>query len=138
MKDYKLDIETSTLEFERWCDAMMIEYDESEISEDGLASFNRYKKILLKAIRLGHLVISDFDEAVYTPFRPNSGHTSPITFKERKGSTLLATDKRKESESAARMYVALADMTGEHPNTFSKLSGMDITVCEAIFVLLMA
>lgn len=129
----KIAAEVAETEFDRWADAMDIDH-ESLAGED-LESFNMQKSKIVKAIVRGSLVISDNDEAVYTPQR--SGEVEPITFHERTGASLMAADRVKRDHNVAKMYAILGDMTNQHPSTFAKLKGVDIKVCEALFALLM-
>jgi hypothetical protein len=130
-KASKIAIEAAEKEFERFADEMEIETNFSdEKDEDAIKLFESNKEIMIKAIQKGSLVINDNCEPVYTPVR--SHESKPIVFKEPTGAALMAMDKRKSSESMARAYATMADMSGQHPSVFAKMVWRDLKVCQAV------
>lgn len=129
-----VSLDMAEVEFDRFCDAMDLDVDPAQMDSDDLNSFTKTKNRLLKAITDGSLMINDNGEAVYTPKKTDVG---PITFHERTGASIMAMDGKKKNHQVAQMYAVMSDMTGMHTKVFANLKGIDIKICEAIFVLLM-
>lgn len=127
--------EVAEQEFDRFADEMDLDVDESKMDEEERSSFIKIKEKLLKAMQRGSLIINSDGEAVYTPIKEDD--PQPITFHERTGATLMATDTKKKNQQAAKLYAMMADMTKQPPVRFSKMKGTDIKICEGIFTLLM-
>jgi len=134
-REFKIAAEVAAAEFENWLDAMDIYIDESELDADDLAEFKKTKGKIERAIKYGDLTFNDDGEAVYMPFK--SEHETPITFHERTGASMMATDTKKKGHDGAKTYAMMADMTRTHSSVFSKMKGADIKLCEALFQLLM-
>lgn len=137
MTKITVDKEAALQFFANWAEAMDIDVDTSSLDAEDLASFNKQKGRILRAIEQGHLSFNDNDEAVYTPHRPASKHKDPITFHERTGESLMAMDGKKKGHDVAKTYAMMASMCKVPPVTFAGLAGTDIKVCEALFALLM-
>ena len=135
MEEEKICPEMAALEFDKFADGMDLDLDLSVMDEDDRAGFEKQKRRLVLAIQKGSLVINDDGEAVYTPVKVPDH--KPITFHERTGASLMATDGKKKGYDASKMYAMMGDLARVHPSTFAKLKGIDIKVCEAIFALLM-
>lgn len=134
-KFVKVASDVAEQEFERFCDEMDIDNDESAMDEDDLSGFNKHKRRILRAMANGALVINENGEAVYTPQRTNGA--PQLVFHERTGASLMAMDGKKKGHDVTKMYAVLGDMCKCHQSVFAKLKGTDIKVCEALFALLM-
>lgn len=131
----KVAIEVAEKEFERFVDSADLDVDTAHMDADDQAGFEKTKRRLLRAICDGSLIINEKDEPVYTP--KNTDDVEPITFHERTGASIMAMDGKKKNHNVAQMYAIMGEMTKRHPNTFAKLVGIDIKICESIFMLLM-
>lgn len=131
----KIAAEMAEAEFERFVDEMDIDANTAAMDEEDRTQFQKQKSRMVRAIQKGALIITEDGEAIYTPQR--SGEIEPIHFRERTGATAIAADGVKKGRDASKAYHMMADMAGIEPRTFSKLRGVDIKVCEAIFALLM-
>jgi hypothetical protein len=133
----KINLEVAQAEFDRFVESMGLLLDTSTMDVEDKTAFDKQKIRILDAMVSGHLVVNDDGEAVYTPFRPTSGHKEPITFHERTGASVLAMDGKKKGHEMAKTYAIMAEMCKVHPSTFSRLAGPDIKTCEAVYALLM-
>jgi len=133
----KIDRETAESEFDRFVDEMDLDLDTSQMDAEDLASFNKHKSKIIRAVERGSLIINENGEAVYTPSNKRSKSQDPITFHERTGASLMAMDGKKRGHEVAKTYAVMADMCKVHPSVFAGLAGTDVKVCEALFVLLM-
>ena len=133
----KIDRETAELEFENFAECMDIDIDSASMDEEDRTQFDKLKNRIIKAIQRGYLVFNEKGEAVYTPQHEKSKYKNAITFHERTGASVMATDGKKKNHDVAKMYAVMGDMTGLHQSTFAGLVGPDIKTCEAIFALLM-
>jgi hypothetical protein len=133
----KIAPEMAEQEFQRFADSMDLDIDTAKLDAEDLTAFNKNRDRIVRAIVKGHLVVNENGEAVYTPHRPASKHTGPLTFHERTGASLMATDGKKKNADAAKTYAMMGDICRTHPSTFAGLAGTDIKVCEALFAFLM-
>lgn len=133
----KIIREVAEQEFDRFADAMDLDLDTVGMDAEDLASMNKQKNRIIKAVMKGDLIFNDDGEAVYTPQHKRSKRKDPITFHERTGASLMAMDNKKKGHDVAKTYAILGDMCGIEPKEFSGLAGIDIKVSEAIFALLM-
>ena len=131
----KVALEVAENEFNRFTDNMDLDVDERFMDEEDLTAFNKQKRRIITAICNGSLVINENGEAVYTPQK--SGDIEPLVFHERTGASVMAMDNKKKNHDVAKTYAVMGDITGVHQNTFAKMKGIDIKICEAIFALLM-
>lgn len=129
----KVDKEVAENEFNRFVECMDLDVDPSGMDEDDKKGFFQQKDRIIAAIQSGALVIGDAGEPTYTPQRTRD--TSPITFYEPTGASLMAMDRKKKSEDVAKLYSAMGDMTKTHASVFSKMKMADLKVCMAITTL---
>ena len=134
-EENKISDDVIVAEFDRFVDEMDLDLDPVYMDEDELRTFEKHKRRLFEAMRRGALVINENGEAVYTPQKDTNA--KPITFHERTGASLMATNGVQKGHDATKMYRMLGDMCQEHPSRFSKLRGIDIKICEILFGLLM-
>lgn len=92
---------------------------------------------VVRAIMYGDLTFNENSEPVYTPWRNASKYKEPITFHERTGEVILASDGKGKNALARQTYSMMGKLCRVEPRTFSQMAGTDIKVCEALFGLLM-
>lgn len=135
--EYKIAPEMAEQEFDRFIDAMDILIDVTKLDVEDATGYNKQRDRLLDAICRGDLVFNEEGEAVYTPSHKNSKTSDALTFHERTGASLMASDGKKKGHDVAKTYAVLGNMCKVHPNVFAGLAGRDVKVCEALFALLM-
>ena len=133
----KVATEAAEAEFDRFIDCMDLDIDAARMDTEDLTAFEKQKSKIVREIARGNLVINDNGEAVFTPSNKKSKYKEAITFHERTGASLMATDGKKKNQDAAKTYAMLADMCKVSPKVFAGLVGTDVKVCEALFALLM-
>ena len=135
----RVDEQTAGEWFDSWAETVDIDLDEvATMDAEDRTAFNKNKRRIIKALVAGTLVVGDDgDSLVYTPQHSRSTYREPLTFRERSGGALLATDGKGKNKDAAKTYAMLGDICGVHQSSFTKLVGIDIKICEAIFALLM-
>lgn len=131
-------LDVANQEFERWAFAMDIELNDPDRDVKKVKDDKRQRRLLVSAIQFGAMVINENGEAVYTACRSGSKYKDPITFHEKKGSTLLASDQRQEGQDIAKMYAMMADMAKVPVSAFVNMVGKDLNCCVAIAAFLMA
>lgn len=124
-KELKISVEHARAELAEWLENMAVELPSGAENDPQV-------KLVVKAITQGHLVL-DGDVATYTPHRPSSTYKEPLVFRERTGADML----NGSGQGMSRAYSIMASICGVEKSTFSKLSGVDIKTCEALFSLLM-
>jgi hypothetical protein len=130
---YKIDAETAALEFSRCMDAMGIEDDFDDWDTEDTQDFEGLKKIIVKCIMRGSVVIDEIGQPVFTPQR--SEDKTPLTFYEPDGTAMASSDKRQAQESHAKSYMLIAAMTKTHSSRYYKMKRKDLDVCTAIATL---
>lgn len=135
-KEYKVDQETATVEFNRFTESMDLDVNLAEMSEEEEAEFKKHRGRLIKALQVGSLVINEEGEPIFTPQR---GETeTPIIFQEPRGSAIMAMDQKKKGHEVGKLYAIMADITGQTTGTFSKMKMSDLKICTAITTLFLA
>lgn len=125
MSKYKVAEEVALQEFERMCAAHRVDIDESELSEKERQDFHDTRGKIVKAIRLGTLVVAETGLPTYTP--RDGG--DPLTFHPATGATMMALESCGKDKNIANLMAAMTDMTRSAKGTFSKLSARDFTFC---------
>lgn len=126
----KIAKEMAEQEFDRFAEAMDLNVDTTKMDLEDKQGFTEQHGRLINAIQKGSLVINDNGEPVFTPQRTQG--TDPITFYEPTGASLMAMDRKKQTEDIAKMFAAMGDITKTHANIFSKMRMSDLKVCMAI------
>ena len=100
-----------------------------------LQSFKSAKRVIIRAMRMEHLVINEKGEPRYTP---QLGNTDTITFHEPTGATYLAMDQKKKGHDIGKMFASMGDQTHTSAGRFSSMNARDLKVCQALIVLFLA
>lgn len=132
----KLAKEVAEAEFQRFADTMALDVDVSEMDEDDRKGFQQQKAIIISALMSGALVINEEGEPTFTPQRTKDA--APVTFTEPTGASLMAMDRKKKSEDIGKLYATMADMSGTHSSTFSRMKMADLKVCMAVTTIFLA
>jgi hypothetical protein len=128
---YKIAEEVALQDFERMCQAHRVDTDESELSEEEKEDFHDKRAKIVKAIRLGSLVVAESGLPTYTP--RDGGE--PMTFYPATGATMMALESHGKGKDIANLMAALTEMTRSAKGTFSKLSARDFTFCSQLAAL---
>lgn len=138
MTDYKIDEETAALEFSRFMEEYDLEFDVKEMGDEDTKEFEKTRERVIKAIRVGALVIGEDGDPTYTPQRKRSKYQTPLKFHERTGKTLAAGDGLDQKALGRRTNASIAELCDVRASDIAGLVGTDIKVCEALFLLLVA
>jgi hypothetical protein len=122
-------------EFERFAESMDLDLDVSRMDAKELDEFKGLKRVVVRAMEHGRLVIDDKGQPIYTP---QLGDSKPITFHEPDGAVLLSGDKKKAGENVAKTYAQMAAMTKTSAERFANMKGRDLKVCQALYLLFLA
>lgn len=134
MAENKISPEMAEQEFNRFGEAMDLDFDVSVMDEDDAKGFEQAKRRIVKAITSGAMVINEDGSPVYTPQRVQ-GDVNPITFYEPTGATYMAMDRKKKTEDMGKMMALMADYTQTSSGLFSKMKNADFKVCLAVTTL---
>jgi len=127
----KVGIDVAEAEFEKFADAMDLDFSLESISEEDKKGFEQQKKRFIDAICEGSMIINDNGEPEYTPKRGGE----KLVFHEPTGASLMAMDRRKKNEDIGKMYALMGEITRTDASTFSKMKNADLKVCIAITTL---
>ncbi len=120
-------------EFMRFVDAMNLDVQEEYLNDEDRAGLQLNRRRMLRAIEDGSLVIDMDGVPTYTPQR--SDNTSPITFWEPTGASLMAMDRKKTGADVGKMFSIMADFTHTEQGRFAQLKTSDLNVCMAVATL---
>jgi hypothetical protein len=134
MAENKISVEMAEQEFERFGEAMDLDFDTSFMDEEDRKGFEGSKRRIVKAIMSGAMIINDEGCPVYTPQRAQ-GDVNPITFYEPTGATYMAMDRKKKTEDMGKMMALMADYTQTSSGLFAKMKNADFKVCLAVTTL---
>jgi len=130
MTEQKIATEVAEQEFQRFLESMDLDVSPEGMDDDDRKSFEQAKRRFLAAVSSGNLVVNEKGEPVFTPRA--SEPSTPVTFYEPKGATLLAMDKGQKGHDMDKMFKVMAELTRENAPRFAKMAGRDIKVCLAI------
>lgn len=133
MEESKINKEMSEQEFNRFGDAMGLDFEIDYMDEDDIKEFNKQKRVFINAISKGSLTINDDGEPTFTPQRSEAKDS--VTFKEPTGATLKSIDNVKATHNVGKMYTIMGEMTKTSASTFSKMKKPDLDVCLAVTTL---
>lgn len=133
MAENKVSVEMAEQEFDRFAEAMDLEFDTSNMDQEDVKGLYHNKGIIIKAIQKGSLIIDEQGQPVYTPQRTSD--VSPIVFHEPTGASLMAMDGGKKTEDVKKLYHVMADVTQREPKLFSAMKMADLKVCMAVITL---
>lgn len=131
----EINEEAAEQEVYRFLKAMGIKVDNLDAEDQ--EAFDEHKGTLVDALRDGSLVINDDGEPVFTPQRKASRYKEPLTFHERTGADLMASDKHRPDDTVKKMFEVMASLTKTRAKVFSDMAGSDLNVCRSVFTLLM-
>ncbi len=135
-KPDKIVYEVACDEFERFLEAMGLEYDIEQFDQEDLKAFESTKNKLIKCIQKGSLTINDKGEPVYTQQRVKEGQEAIVfTFYEPDGHVLSSSDRIKKDREYNRIFTIMGHLTKQNPTLFNKLKVIDLNVCQHITTL---
>jgi len=122
-------------EFTRFAEAMDLDLDAKVLDDDDRKNLELSKHRIVRAITLGHLVVDDKGQPIYTP---QLGDTKPITFYEPTGASLMSSQSPKKTGASgvvSQMFGTLGDMTKTSAARFAAMHQRDLRVCLALATL---
>ncbi len=122
--EYKVDRETAIGEFEKFCDANAIDYDEANMSEELEQAFGLLKGRFVKACMEGRVVV-DGRNLEYTVSNFSDSKGDKVTVKAPKGHAFMVMDGYDQNQSVHKMQSFFSAMTGKESKYFSKLDRLD-------------
>lgn len=132
---YKIDIETAERDFEEFCENWSIDDDIQSMKDEDRESFESQKAPILKAIRMGRLLINENKTLTYTvsDFSEKSGEE--ITIRRPKGSDFMNMDEYADKQSIRKVYGLISGMISHDVKYLSNLDGEDLKVLQSIATL---
>lgn len=125
--------EVAEAEFQRFVESMDLDVERSGMDADDRSNFDAHKRVFLRAVQRGALVVNEEGEPVYTPTAGDD--REPITFHEPRGGDLMSLDQKKAGHDVAKGYGLMAAITGNSAKRFSTMRSRDIKVCSAVLAL---
>lgn len=135
MSDKKVATEVAEQEFDRFVEAMGLDVDPKDWTDEDKQSFKEAKRRVISAMESGSLTIDEDGQPVY---KPQLGKTDPITFYEPTGADLMAIDQAKKGANVSATYKMLAAMTKTNAQLFANMKNRDLKVCQALQALFLA
>lgn len=130
MNENKIAREVAEKELERFLAAMDIEdhVDEEGLDKEEVRAIRKMKRIVIRALEKGRLVIDDDGLAVYTTVSLKEPVT--LTFRRPNGAAFLSGGD--EETAVASGFRVLAEMTGVSVKTFATMGYNDLEVLQSI------
>ena len=137
-KQFKVDRETAVSEFEKYCEANEIDYDESAMSDEDIEGFKPLKERFVKACMDGRVEV-DGTEIKYTISQfSNKNSGDVVTIKRPCGKAFMALDGFGEKQQVRKLQAFIAGITGKETNYFSSLDSTDWLFFTGIATLFLA
>lgn len=137
VRESKISFELAEHEFEKFAEAMDLDVDPVGMSDEDKVGLLEAKRVFVKAVQSGALIVDDEGQPVFTPQRPGSKVKDPITFYEPTGATLMEIDKAKSGADVSKTFKVLGNLTKTSTARFSGLMYSDLKVCTALMGLFM-
>lgn len=126
MAELKVDAETALQDFNRMCDARRINRDEQDWTPEETAWFANTRRLICGLISSGEVTIDAAGDPTFKFGVP------PIKLGKVTGAALLAMDGKVEN---ARIFAALATISGMATSHFSTFDVQDIHILKMFYVL---
>lgn len=121
--------EVAEAAFASFVEAMDLDINPEGMDAEDRKSLDNERRVFLRAVRLGRLVVDEGGQAVYTPVK---GNLAPITFHEYTGASLMEMDRAKKNHDIKKSTLLLAAITKESPARFANMKARDLKVCQAV------
>ncbi len=131
----RMDEESAEREFARFAEAMDLDFNEKGMDDEDRKGFYESKRIVLRELQRGSLVIDDDGQPVYTARHPKEQGKPKITFYEWTGGTLMEADKKKKDHDVTKMIAMIGEMSRQSIQRYSKMPARDFKVVQAIALL---
>jgi len=122
--------EFAEAEFERFAECMGLDVDESTLDGEEKSSLRESRAVFVKSVMAGRMTVNENGEPTVT-----TSEDKELTFHEPRGGTLAQSDKAKQGQAYAKMFLIMAGLTKTSPTMFSSMRRRDLKICEAITLL---
>lgn len=129
---YKLAKSVAEEEFARMCKKRRVIHDMSTLSKFQQLAFAPYRDEVIRAIRKGHVVVSEDGVATYSNAYTTAAGEKPFVFGPVDGSTLMAGEEYAEKQPRRHNFHMLAAMTKHDMAAFAKLEAPEIAVLSSM------
>lgn len=131
MKEIKVAKEEAEEEFNEWCEANGVEYDDTQMDSSEQAQFKVFRHSVVRAVMNGSLVF-DGPDAKYTisKLSPAGFAGNEITFHN--SAMLYRESMKNHKDDWDRVVAIYAAATGKEIGFFSKISSADFKVVSAV------
>ena len=126
-EEFVMDLESARVDFGRFIAYMNLRLHRIPKQDD-----NTRREIeldldeIVREIRLGHVIIDDTGQLVYTP--QSSRRTEPLTFRKPKSGNLAAMDRKKQNADVAKQAALIAELVNVPQASLSSLAQSDAEV----------
>ena len=119
-KEVKIDRETAVAEFERFCKANEIDYDESAMTTEDAEAFKPLKERFINACMDGRVEV-DGRNIKYTVSEYSADSSGDVVvIKRPTGHAFMAMDNYSDKQSVHKLQGFVSAMTGKEVKYFSK------------------
>jgi phage major head subunit gpT-like protein len=136
----KVDRETATADFEKFCSEWRIGYDTATMTEDDQAEFEKLKQQIVTAVMDGRLYYDTDESWNYTISGSMSKDLvgTQIDIHRPKGDAYMEMDRFKDGQNMRKMYAILGYMISKPVQYISRLDGIDLKIIQAVQNLFLA
>jgi hypothetical protein len=122
----KITNELAEREFENYCEANDIDFDETGMNEDEKESFHAIKRRFLKFCRAGRIEVDGLKlKYTISDFSPKGFAKKVVIFSRPSGKSFIAMDSFKDRENVHKLQAFASAATGEDVSFFSTIDNSD-------------
>lgn len=137
-KEAKIDRETAVAEFERFCEANEIDYDESAMTDDELEAFKPLKERFVNACMEGRVEV-DGRNIKYTVSEHSADSSGDVVvIKRPTGHAFMALDGYTDKQPIHKLQGFASAITGKDTRYFSKMDMGDWLFFQGVISLFLA
>lgn len=124
-KEVKIDKETAVAEFERFCEANEIDYDESAMTTEDIEAFKPLKERFIKGCMNGRVEVDGRNIQYTVSALSDNAAGDVVTIKRPTGHAFVAMDNYNDKQSVHKLQGFVSAMTGKEVKYFSKIDISD-------------
>ena len=137
-KEVKIDRETAVAEFERFCEANEIDYDESAMTADELDGFLPLKKRFIKACMDGRVEVDGLNIKYTISQFSEKCAGEVVVIKRPSGKAFMMLNKYTEKQGIGKLQAFLSAMLEDTNFSFALLDSKDLMFLIGIATLFLA
>lgn len=134
MSQTKVAEDQAIAEFEKFLEAMDLDFNVEKMDENDRNDFQKSKDTIVRELIRGRIVFDDKHQPIFTPVSLGPD-CEPIIFHEPEGSHFMEMDRKKQGHDVGKMHAIMAGITKRPAKIFAQMKYRDYRVCQNIVTL---